>query len=56
MALSFVNRQRFVMSTLIGVTTMEQLVTNVASVDVNLSNEVIQAIEQIHQAQPNPCP
>jgi aryl-alcohol dehydrogenase-like predicted oxidoreductase len=56
MALAFVNRQRFVSSTLIGATTMEQLATNVASVDVQLSDEVIQAIEQVHKAQPNPCP
>ncbi len=56
MALAFVNRQRFVTSTLIGATTMEQLATNVASVDVRLSDEVIQAIEQIHKTQPNPCP
>jgi aryl-alcohol dehydrogenase-like predicted oxidoreductase len=56
MALAFVNRQRFVSSTLIGATSMAQLVTNVASVDVHLSDEVIQAIEQVHKAQPNPCP
>ena len=56
MALAFVNRQRFVSSTLIGATSMEQLATNVASVDVQLSDEVIQAIEQVHNAQPNPCP
>ena len=56
MALAFVNRQRFVSSTLIGATTMEQLATNVASVDVQLSDEVIQAIEQVPKAQPNPCP
>jgi aryl-alcohol dehydrogenase-like predicted oxidoreductase len=56
MALAFVNRQRFVSSNLIGATTMEQLVTNVASADVQLSDEVLQAIEQVHKAQPNPCP
>jgi aryl-alcohol dehydrogenase-like predicted oxidoreductase len=56
MALAFVNRQRFVTSTLIGATTMAQLATNVASVDVRLSDEVMQAIEQVHKAQPNPCP
>ncbi len=56
MALAFVNRQRFVTSTLIGATTMEQLVTNVASIDVHLPDEVVQAIDQVHKAQPNPCP
>ena len=56
MALAFVNRQRFVASTLIGATTMAQLATNVASVEVRLSDEVMQAIEQVHKAQSNPCP
>ena len=56
MALAFVNRQRFVTSTLIGATTMAQLETNLASIDVLLSDEVIQAIEAVHQAHPNPCP
>ncbi len=55
-ALAFVNRQRFVTSTLVGATTMEQLATNVASVDLRLPEEVIQAIEQVHKTQPNPCP
>jgi aryl-alcohol dehydrogenase-like predicted oxidoreductase len=56
MALAFVNRQRFVTSTLIGATTREQLETNLASIDVRLSDDVIQAIEAVHRAHPNPCP
>jgi aryl-alcohol dehydrogenase-like predicted oxidoreductase len=56
MALAFVNRQRFVTSTLIGATTMEQLETNLASAGVRLSDEVIQAIEAVHRAHSNPCP
>ena len=56
MALAFVNQQRFVTSNLIGATTMEQLKTNLASADVRLSEEVIQAIEAVQLAQPNPCP
>jgi aryl-alcohol dehydrogenase-like predicted oxidoreductase len=56
MALAFVNRQRFVTSTLIGATTSVQLETNLASVDVRLSDEVIQAVEALHRAHPNPCP
>jgi aryl-alcohol dehydrogenase-like predicted oxidoreductase len=56
MALAFVNRQRFVTSTLIGATTMDQLKTNIGSADVSLSDEVIEAIEAVHLAQPNPCP
>jgi aryl-alcohol dehydrogenase-like predicted oxidoreductase len=56
MALAFVNRQPFLTSTLIGATTMEQLETNLASVDLRLPDNVIQAIDAVHRAQPNPCP
>lgn len=56
MALAFVNRQRFLTSNLIGATTMEQLKTNLGSVAIKLSEDVIQAIDAVHQTQPNPCP
>lgn len=56
MALAFVNRQRFVTSTLIGATTSEQLETNLASIGVQLSDAVVQAIEDVHTRHPNPCP
>ena len=56
MALAFVNRQRFVTSTLIGATTLEQLATNLASIDVRLSDEIVEAIESVHRTHSNPCP
>jgi aryl-alcohol dehydrogenase-like predicted oxidoreductase len=56
MALAFVNRQRFITSNLIGATTMAQLKTNLGSAAINLSGEVIDAIDALHRAQPNPCP
>ena len=56
MALAFVNRQRFLTSNLIGATTMAQLKTNIDSIKVVLPDEAIQAIDAVHQAQPNPCP
>jgi aryl-alcohol dehydrogenase-like predicted oxidoreductase len=56
MALAFVNRQRFLTSNLIGATTMEQLKTNLASAAIQLSEEVVEAIEAAHRTQPNPCP
>jgi aryl-alcohol dehydrogenase-like predicted oxidoreductase len=56
MALAFVTRQRFVTSNLIGATTLEQLKTNLDGATINLSEEVIEAIEAVHRAQPNPCP
>jgi len=45
MALAFVNDQTFLTSTLIGATTMEQLKSNIASIDVTLSEENKKAIE-----------
>ncbi|MFN7983675.1 MAG: NADP(H)-dependent aldo-keto reductase [Vicinamibacterales bacterium] len=56
MALAFVNSRSFVASTLIGATTMAQLKTNVASIDVKLSDEVVAEIDAVHKSQPNPCP
>jgi aryl-alcohol dehydrogenase-like predicted oxidoreductase len=56
MALSFVHSRPFVTSTIIGATTMEQLHCNIASVEIDLSEELIQAIHDIHQTFPNPCP
>jgi aryl-alcohol dehydrogenase-like predicted oxidoreductase len=56
MALAFVNGQRFVTSNLIGATTMEQLKTNLGSAEIRLKDEVVQAIEDVHRSQPNPCP
>jgi len=55
-ALAFVRTRDFVTSTIIGATTMEQLRSNIASVEVELSAEVIAGIELIHQHHPNPAP
>jgi len=56
MALAFVNMQSFVTSTIIGATTMEQLKSNIASIGVKLSAEVVQDINAAHAVTPNPCP
>ncbi len=56
MALAFVNSRPFVTSNIIGATTMEQLNENISSIELNLSDELLQGIETIHTAQPNPCP
>ncbi|MNU04448.1 putative aldo-keto reductase [compost metagenome] len=56
MALAFVTRQPFVTSNIIGATTLEQLDSNLASFDLKLSDELLAAIEAIHQDQPNPAP
>ena len=56
MALAFVNSRPFLTSTIIGATTLEQLEENIASADLALSDEVLEAIENIHLRHPNPCP
>jgi aryl-alcohol dehydrogenase-like predicted oxidoreductase len=56
MALAYVLSRPFVTSAIIGATTMEQLHSNLASVDLDLPPQVIEGIEEIHVRQPNPCP
>lgn len=56
MALAFVNDQPFVTANIIGATSLEQLQDNIGSAELRLSDEVREAIEAIHLAQPNPCP
>lgn len=56
MALAYVNDRPFTTSNIIGATTMDHLKTNIASVDVTLSSEVVAEIEAVHTAHPNPCP
>ncbi|HAB01789.1 MAG TPA: aldo/keto reductase, partial [Pseudomonas sp.] len=56
MALAFVTRQPFVTSNIIGATTLAQLQSNLDSLHVTLSDELLAAIEAIHQEQPNPAP
>lgn len=56
MALAYVNTRRFLTSTLIGATTMDQLKTNIGSANLSLSEEVMSEIEAVHKRQPNPCP
>ena len=56
MALAFVNSRPFLTSSIIGATTMEQLRSNIASIDLELSSEVLEGIQAIHAAHPNPSP
>ncbi|MFP1528367.1 hypothetical protein ACLB1R_20220 [Escherichia coli] len=55
MALAFVRRQPFV-ATLLGATTMEQLKTNVESLHLELSEDVLAEIEAVHQVYTYPAP
>lgn len=56
LALAFVNSRPFILANIIGATTLEQLAENIASLDVSLDDQVITAIEALHQRQPNPAP
>ncbi len=56
MALAFVNTRPFVTSNIIGATSMEQLKENIGSIDIELSDEVLDGIEEIHNIIPNPAP
>ncbi len=56
MALSFVNERSFVTSNIIGATTMDQLKENIDSINVELSSEVLEEINKIHQVLSNPSP
>jgi aryl-alcohol dehydrogenase-like predicted oxidoreductase len=56
MALAFVNSRPFLTATIIGATTPAQLLEDMASLELGLSEEVLAAIEAIHQESPNPCP
>nr|WP_317200145.1 aldo/keto reductase [uncultured Psychrobacter sp.] len=56
MSLAFVNSRAFVTSNIIGATSLEQLKSNIDSIDLTLSADVLEAIEAIHTEQPNPSP
>ncbi len=56
MSLKFLEIQPFVTSVIIGATTMEQLKTNLESVNMELTNEIIKEINEVQKIYPNPCP
>ena len=56
MSLKFCEQQPFITSVIIGATTMEQLKTDIESVNINLNNEIIDEINEVQKLYPNPCP
>jgi len=56
MALAYVNTRPFLTSTIIGATNMEQLKSNIGSIEVHLSDETLGEIEAVHSRYPNPSP
>ena len=56
MALTFVRTRPFTASVLLGATSVKQLESNLESAELELSAEVLDAIDEIHNRIPNPCP
>lgn len=56
LSLAFVNQREFVTANIIGATTMEQLIENIGSIRVELSEETLMKIDEIQALQPNPAP
>lgn len=56
MALAFVNSRDFLVSNIIGATSMEQLREDIESISISLAPEILREIEDIHRLYPNPAP
>jgi aryl-alcohol dehydrogenase-like predicted oxidoreductase len=56
MSLKFIEMQPFITSVIIGATTMEQLKKNIESVNIKLTDEIINEINEVQAIYPNPCP
>ncbi|NNK88650.1 MAG: NADP(H)-dependent aldo-keto reductase [Flavobacteriaceae bacterium] len=56
MSLAFVNQRPFVTSNIIGATSLEQLKENIDSIHLTLDTDLLNKINSIHAAIPNPAP
>ena len=56
MALAFVNSQRFLTANIIGATSTDQLMSNLETEDMVLSEDVMKAIEALHLKYSHPAP
>jgi len=56
MALAWVTARPFLGSNIIGATTITQLQSNIASIELSLEEELLQKIDEIHADIPNPAP
>ena len=55
MSIKFCEIQKFLTSVIIGATSMEQLKIDIESVNVNLTEEIIEKINNVQLKYPNPC-
>ena len=56
LSLAFVNQQDFVTSNIIGATKMDQLKENIKSADIELSKQILDEIDEVHEDNPSPAP
>lgn len=56
LSLAFINQLPFVTSNIIGATKMQQLKENINSINIELSDDIINEINEVHAAIPNPAP
>ena len=52
---AFVNSRPFVTSNIIGATSIKHLEENINSIEITLTKEMLNDIEDIHLSDPNPC-
>jgi len=55
MSLAFVTQQPFVTSNIIGATSLTQLKENIGSINVTLTNDILEQINAVHNMLPNPA-
>ena len=52
---AFIINRPFITSSIVGATSINNLEENLRSIDVNLTDEMLKEIEEIHLSDPNPC-
>ena len=56
LSLAYINQLPFVTSNIIGATKMSQLKENINSINIELSDAILEEIEAVHKVIPNPAP
>ncbi|GAL60872.1 aldo/keto reductase [Algibacter lectus] len=56
MSLAFVNQRPFLTSNIIGATNLEQLKENINTINITLSEDILEQINAVHAEIPNPAP
>ena len=52
---AFIINRPFITSSIVGATSINNLEENIRSIDVNLTDEMLKEIKEIHLSDPNPC-